>query len=585
MKQGNYAVAIPLYEQALEFRKAKYPKGIYSSLKAWREISEALDHLIVAHSGAGHYARHIELCEELSAWAMDAMEEFPTDPNPYLEYGLAQIKIAESYQKLGQYDQGVEVCQRLVEVFQNPANNRPFKFVAQQIVPFAHGRAGEILKDQGHLKASATEHEKSVAAWQNTLKKLKETLVHEEIAQQSEICVQRFAKLKDSTLVMKYAEIALEHYGILLKDDPTNPKLTRKIQEADNALAMYKSAWGEYAAAIRHYQNSLQVHEKQFIQHKNPDDLKQMTALNLKISQCYEALDRVPKSAEHLFTRIEQLVQLQALLPSMDYTYAISRNQYNLAKKYEALARNPAALEVLDKSITWSIKAIDRDTTSTRRKEWQWIQEFFRYQLLRELEDYTLAHSSLERLKQIFANLEELEPDIQYSEFIKEVEISQRELAYPQIVQLDAEIEGLEDGKMKFDQTAALVRLLRQKMRRDTAMRLSFVKHSSALAWTGLMIGEFKASAKALKKAMRIKPVDPYLITNYAPCLLFLGKYKKAEKVYARYYEAPFKPGKLIIDGFITDFKDFEEKGAIPEEHRAKVIEIKAKLEKWKEQL
>ncbi|MEM8527534.1 MAG: hypothetical protein AAGG68_23030 [Bacteroidota bacterium] len=77
---------------------------------------------------------------------------------------------------------------------------------------------------------------------------------------------------------------------------------------------------------------------------------------------------------------------------------------------------------------------------------------------------------------------------------------------------------------------------------------------------------------------MKIKPVDSYLITNYAPCLLFLGKYKKAEKVYFKYYDEPFKPGEKIIDGFMNDFEEFEEKDVIPEQHQVKVEKIKAKL-------
>ncbi len=584
MDDGNYVLAISLYEKALEIRKAKYPKGIYCSPIALKEVSTAMDHLIVANSKAGNYKKHIELCQELSAWSKKGMEVFPSKPNPYLEYGLVQIKIAESYQALDQYDKGVEVCQTLVDYFSNPENNRPFKFVAKQIVPFAHSRAGEILKDQGKLKDSATQHEKSVAAWQNTLKGLDRTLVHEEIAQQSEICVQRFAKLKDSTLVVKYAEIALKHYGILLKGDSGNKKITRKIQEARNALANYKSAWGEYEEAIEYYTKSLAIHEKQFEETRSPDDLKQMTALNLKISESYESLNNAAKSTEHLLIRIEQLKDLQALLPSVDYSYAISRNQYNLAKKQEGLSRYRQALTVLDEAILWGQKAIKLDSTSTRRKEWQWVQEFFRYQLLRDMEDYKLAYSSLSRLKQVFTDLETLEPGIQYSEHIKAMEISQRELAYPDIVQLNKEIEDLEEGEMRFEKSLVLVGILKKKMRKDRSLRLPFIKHTTSLGWTGLMTGEFKIAQKALKKAMRIKPVDPYLITNYAPCLLFLGKYKKAEKVYTKYYDAPFKPGKKIIEGFVDDFKDFEENGIIPEIHREKVEEIKAQLKAWKNQ-
>ncbi len=585
MEEDNYALAINLYEQALEIRKAKYPKGIYCSLTAFKEVAEAMDHLIIAHGKAGNYRKHIELCQELCAWAKDGMEVFPTKPTCYLEYGLTQIKVAESYQKLKQYDRGVEVCQNLVDYLQNPSNNRPLKHVAKYTVGYAYSRAGDILKDQGQLKASAIQHEKSVAAWQNTLKQSKETLVHEAIARQSEICVQRFAKLEDSTQVIKYAQISLRHYEILLNRDPGSEKLRNKVQTAGNSLANYKSGFGEYQDAIWRYKRSLTIHEKQFEERGKADDLEQMAALNLKISEAYTALDDVAKSVEHLFTRVEQLVKLDELVEDLDYSYTVSRNQYDLAKQYETLGSYSEALKMMDESIVWGIKAIEKDTTSTRRKEWQWVQEFFRYQLLKKMEDYGTAHSSLDRLKKILNGLEELEPEIQYSEYIREVEVSQRELAYPEIVKLDTEIDNMEGGKMKFDKAVELVESIRKKMRKDRSMRLPFVRHTNVLAWSGILAGEYKATKKALKRAMRIKPVDPYLLTNYAPCMLFMGKYKKADKIYAKYYNEPFRPGQKVIAGFIADLEEFEQEGVIPEMHREKVDEIKAQLKVWQEEM
>lgn len=582
MEEDNYALAINLYEQALEIRKAKYPKGIYCSLTAFKEVAEAMDHLIIAHGKAGNYRKHIELCQELSAWAKDGMEVFPTKPTCYLEYGLTQIKVAESYQKLEQYDRGVEVCQDLIDYLQNPGNNKPLKHVAKYVVGYAHSRAGDILKDQGKLKASATQHEQSVAAWQNTLKESKETLVHEGIAKQSEICVQRFAKLEDSTGVIKYAQISLRHYEILLKRDPSNAELRTKVETAGNSLANYKSGFGEYDEAISRYRRSLAINEKQFEKNGKAVHLEQMAALNLKISEAYNALNNLSASTEYLFTRVEQLIKLDELVAETDYSYTISRNQYDLAKQYEALDSYPEALKMMDESVVWGIKAIEMDTSSTRRKEWQWVQEFFRYQLFKEMEDYKSAYTSLDRLKKILNGLEKLEPEIQYSEYIREVEVSQRELAYPEIVKLDSEIDEMESGEMKFDKAVELVESLRKKMRKDRSMRLPFVRHTNVLAWNGLLTGKYKTTKKALKRAMRIKPLDPYLITNYAPCLLFLGKYKKADKVYAKYYDKPFQPGKNIVEGFIDDLTEFEKEGVIPEVHREKVEEIKLKLKAWK---
>lgn len=582
MEEGNHVLAIQLYEEALEIRKAKYPKGIYCSLTAFKEVAEAMDHLIIAHGKAGNYRKHIELCQELSAWATDGMDVFPTKPTCYLEYGLTQIKVAESYQKLEQYDRGVEVCQNLIDYLENPGNNRPLRHVAKYVVGYAHSRAGDILKDQGKLKASATQHEKSVAAWQNTLKQSKDQLVYEAIAKQSEICVQRFAKLEDSTLVIKYAQISLRYYEILLKKDPSNEKLRTKVQSAGNSLASYKAGFGEHQDAISRYKRSLAINEKQFEETGDAEHLEQMAALNLKISEVYTSMNDIAASAEHLFTRVEQLVKLDELVPETDYSYTISRNQYDLAKKYETLASYSEAVAMMDESVVWGIKAIEKDSVSIRRKEWQWVQEFFRYQLLKEMEDYKLAYTSLDRLKKILTGLEKLEPEIQYSEHLREVEVSQRELAYPDIVKLDTEIDEMEDGEMKFDKAVELVNSLRKKMRKDRSMRLPFVRHTNVLAWNGLLTGEYKTTKKALKRAMRIKPVDPYLITNYAPCLLFLGKYKKADRVYAKYYDQPFRPGKNIIEGFIDDLAEFEKEGAIPEMHREKVEEIKVRLKAWK---
>ena len=585
MEEGNYALAINLYQQALDIRKAKYPKGIFCHLDAFKEVAEAMDHLIIAHSKAGDYKKHIELCQELCAWAKEGIEVFPTKPTCYLEYGLTQIKVAESYQKLKQYDRGVEVCQNLIDYLQNPSNTRPLKHVAKYVVGYAYSRAGEILKEQGQLKASATQHEKSVAAWQNTLQQSKDKLVYEAIAKQSEICVQRFDKLQDSTSVIKYAKLALIHYEYLFKKDPRNEKLSRKVETAGNTLASYKAGSGDHQDAIWRYKRSLALNEKQFKENGQAEQLEQMAALNLKISQAYTAVNDLSSSAEHLFTRVEQLIKLDELVAEIDYSYTISRNQYDLAKQHESLGNYPEAVKMMDESVVWGIKAIEKDTSSMRRKEWQWVQEFFRYQLLKKMEDYGTAYTSLDRLKKILNGLEELKPEIQYSEHIREVEVSQRELAYPEIVKLDTEIDNMEGGKMKFDKAVELVESLRKKMRKDRSMRLPFVRHTNVLAWNGILAGEYKITKKALKRAMRIKPVDPYLITNYAPCKLFLGKYKQADEIYAKYYNEPFKPGKKIIAGFIADLEEFEEEGVIPEMHRQKVDEIKAQLKVWQEEM
>lgn len=583
LNQKDYPLAIQLYEKALEIRKAKYPEGIHANINTLKEVSKAMDHLIVAHNKAKKYKKHIELCKELSAWSEKGIDLFPDKTGPYLEYGFSQLRIAESHQALKQYDKGGKRCQNLIDYFAKSNKHKAFKVVANQMIPLAHGRAGDILKDQGDLKASVVQHEKSVAAWQSNLKgTTQKALVYEKIGRQAEICVQRFGKLEDSTNVIKYAEIALKQYKLLSKKEPRNEVFPTKIRNAESTLAIYKSTEGSYEEAIEHYKNSLDIDTKRFKKSGNPDDLKQMTAINLKISECYDALKNQAKSAEYLSTRVEQLEELQKRLPKNDYSYITSRNQYNLAKKYETLKEYPKALKTLEKSMLFGQTAIEKDPENTRRKEWPWIQEFFRFQLLREMGDYKEAGSSLEQLKNIFTKLEELESGIQYSEHLKEVETSQNELAYPDVVKLDMEIEGMEDGKSKFDKSMALVKLLKKKMKKDPSMQLSYVRHTSALAWTGLMTGEYKKSAKALKKAMKIKPVDPYLITNYAPCLLFLGKYEQAEAFYTKHYNDPFKPESKIIEGFMDDFEKFEEKGVIPKAHRAKADEIKAKLEAWK---
>jgi len=579
LNQKKYPLAIELYRKALEIRKAKYPHGLDAcDLNAFKEIVKAMNNLATAHEKFEGYGTAIGQYVALSKWAEEGMRVFPKESNPYSEYGLAQIQIAKAFQALGNYKRGEEVCRKLIKYFQNPAGNIAFKYVGDQVFAIAHGRIGEILEDKWETKKSVAQHEKSVALWQNLLGFVDDKLTFKKVASQSEICVNRFKTLKDTNNVIKYGELSLKYYELQTKKDPENKDFLRGIENISNILAFHQSARGEYQKAIKHFKRSLAINEQKFRQSNKADYMIQLTAVNMKVSDCYESLNNTTKSAEHLHTRIEQLKLLQELLPKKDYAYSISRNQYNLAEKYETLGKKEQALTVLDESIALSPLAIERDPKSTRKKEWQWVQEFFRYQLLRDMENYDLAYHSLERLKTIFGEIEALAPGIQYSEHIKEVEISQNELAYPKIVKLNMEIADLPDGSAKFNKLQALVKSLKKLKRKDKSMRLSYVKHTNKLAWTGLITGNYKPTKKALKKAMRLKPVDPYLITNYAPCLLFLGKYKKADKIYARYYDQPFKPEQKIINGFIDDIKAFEEKGVIPLEHREKVEEIKARL-------
>lgn len=581
LENGNYPTAIRLYEEALEIRKAKYPGGVDSSLRSLMEISNAIDNLVIAYGKAENYEKQVELCEEQSSQWRSAMQLFPDKPSPYLEYGLSQIQMAESFQSLLQYDKALSVCEDLIYFYEHPNGREPFIFVAKQIIPFAHSRAGEILKDKGDLQASVMHHEKSVTYWLEALKKLDERLYYEKIAQQSEICVQRFGKLEDSLNVIKYAEIAVKYYEILTGMEPENEEYIQEVMSALNTLGIYKSGRGDYQEAIMHFQKSLKINQKQYDQDSNIEYLNQMAAVNLKISQCYKSLHDTKGEAQHLSARIELLQKYQDLNSSLDYSYTISGNQYTLAKLYEKLTENAQALAVLEESIAMGQVALQKDPDNVRKKQWQWIQEFYRYQLLRKIREYETAKSSLDRLTEIFTTLESDEPGIQYSEHLNEVEISKNELDYPDIVVLDAEIEALDEGPLKFEKTKALIQLMKKKMKKDPSMKLSYVKHTSALAWTGLMTGNYKESIKALKKAMRVKPVDPYLITNYAPCLLFMGKYKKAEKVYRKYYNEPFKPGEKIMSGFLDDLQVFEEEGKIPEEHQQAVHQIKEKLTLW----
>lgn len=579
LDQKKYPLAIELYRKALEIRKAKYPYGLdVCDLNAFKEIVKAMNNLATAHEKFEGYGAAIGQYVALSKWAEEGMQAFPKESNPYSEYGLAQIQIAKAFQSLGNYKRGEQVCQKLIRYFQKRNDNIAFNYVAPQVIAIAHGRIGEILRDEGETKNSATQHEKSVEKWQKLIGVISDKLAYKKIASQSEICVARFKVLKDTTNVIKYGELALTYYERSTKKDPKNEDFLRGIENISNILAFHLSAKGEYQQAIEYFKKSLAINDKKFRQNNKADYLIQLTAVNMKVSDCYASLGNISKSVEYLNTRIEQLKLLQKLLPKKDYAYSISRNQYNLAKKYEKLGKKKPALTVIDESIALSPIAIERDPKSTRKKEWQWIQEFYRYQLLRDMENYELAYSSLERLKSIFQGLEELAPDIQYSEFIKEVVISQNELAYPKVVKLNMEIDYLPDGTAKFTKLQELVKFLKKQKRKDISMRLSFLKHTSKLAWTGLMTGNYKPTKKALKKAMRLKPVDPYLITNYAPCLLFLGKYRKADKVYTKYYNQPFKPGQKIINGFLDDIKEFEEKGVIPVAHQVKMEQVKAKL-------
>jgi len=87
-------------------------------------------------------------------------------------------------------------------------------------------------------------------------------------------------------------------------------------------------------------------------------------------------------------------------------------------------------------------------------------------------------------------------------------------------------------------------------------------------AFNDVFLKKFSSAEEYARKAISSFPVQHVFYTNLASSLLFQGKYNEAEKIYREYKDE-------LKDGFLDDFKQFEEVGIIPEDRKADVEKIK----------
>lgn len=99
-------------------------------------------------------------------------------------------------------------------------------------------------------------------------------------------------------------------------------------------------------------------------------------------------------------------------------------------------------------------------------------------------------------------------------------------------------------------------------------------------AWYSLLTIKFHEAEKLINESISLYPQNKFLYTNLPPALLFQGKIKEATALYQKYAKEPFGEQDLPLykDAFLSDFKEFEEVGIIPEQYKNEVEKIKNML-------
>ena len=169
IKQVNYDLAAKLYEEALQIRIAKYPDGIYKKVRSLNEVTKAATNLRSIYAKANRKSDYVEICMKISAWAEMGIETFPDMRSQYLNYHVSQIRLAEGYRVLKEYDTGLSICQKTIKFLQNSGDSEMLQYVALHVLPYAQCTAADILEGQGMIEASAIEQEKCVVGWQKVL--------------------------------------------------------------------------------------------------------------------------------------------------------------------------------------------------------------------------------------------------------------------------------------------------------------------------------------------------------------------------------------------------------------------------------
>lgn len=580
MDKEDFNLAIELYEAALEERKMKYPEqGYLEGLDAIREVSNALDHLIYAHFQQGNVEERLELSKVHVSWLEEAMALDSEDHKLKLDHIFSSLRVIEGYQELGDLMTALRQSNKLIESLEQDTTNKAYRVAIKESLPYAYSRRGDILNERKDTKLSIQDHEKSFVLFDQLYAALESDIYLEELGRQAHILVKRYDSVNDSINALNYAYEASDVYGILIENNPDNESYMSSCILANNGVAGYLIDRGEKADGVKFYEKSVALNERLYEKTGDADRGLQIAAISFQVWKNFKELSYLHQGVVYLEKRIKILEELEQRFPANDYSFTITRNQYDLAEAYKEIGDLKSSLHWINESIISGNRSIEKDPTSVPKKQYMFVREHKRFEIHKEMGAYDKASNSLDKLNAIFEQLEELEPGEDYSEQIKDVEITQTELAYPEIVRLDGRIDKVENKETKFGLQKKLLKLIQKKMKKDEKLVASYIKHTNAKAWDGLFIQQFKASEKDIRKAMKLNTRDPYLITNLAPSLLFQGKYEEATEVYMKNYKKPFRPGEIILDGFLADMEEFEAENIIPSAHKQKAMAMKKKLE------
>ena len=98
-----------------------------------------------------------------------------------------------------------------------------------------------------------------------------------------------------------------------------------------------------------------------------------------------------------------------------------------------------------------------------------------------------------------------------------------------------------------------------------------YAKTLGSQSFNSMFMREFVKAEEYAREGVAVDSSQTFIYANLAASLLMQGKYSEAEKLY-RQYKAELK------DAFLSDFKEFEEAGVIPEKRRKDVEKIKKML-------
>ena len=130
---------------------------------------------------------------------------------------------------------------------------------------------------------------------------------------------------------------------------------------------------------------------------------------------------------------------------------------------------------------------------------------------------------------------------------------SKSETAYKEALEID---RHLEDNNQKFSESEV-------------------ANIFCALAFNSIFICKYVESEQYARNGLEIDSTNTLLYSNFAPSLLFQGKFDEAEQIYCRYKDE-------LVETFLSDFEEFERANAIPREYKKDVERIRIMLTEGK---